>query len=67
MPAKVPAPQEEPFENSKLINTILCVLSFRGNALTTMDLSQVGQLRESVLVAEGNVNEAVVHESGQRV
>lgn len=35
--------------------------------LTTVDLSQVGQLRESVLVSEGNVDEAVVHESGERV
>lgn len=35
--------------------------------LTTVDLSQVRQLRECVLVAEGNIDEAVVHESGERV
>lgn len=32
-----------------------------------MDLGQVRQLREGVLVAEGNVDETMVHESGQRV
>jgi hypothetical protein len=32
-----------------------------------MDLRQVGQLRERVLIAKGNVDEAVVHKSGQRV
>ena len=56
------------FKNSTFSNQHnSCILSFRGNKLTTMDLSQVRQLRESVLVAKGNVNEAMVHESGQRV
>jgi hypothetical protein len=35
--------------------------------LTTVDLCQVGQLGEGVFVAEGNVDETVVHECGQRV
>jgi len=35
--------------------------------LTTVNLGQVRQLREGVLVAEGNVDETVVHEGGQCV